>query len=80
MTRLRSLIEEKDRIENELKDVFSRLDAEPCGRSGSVIDTEGFPRTDCDLYEVAPLREKMHQLKNDLKTVMEEIYEALQGE
>ena len=78
MSDIRTLMKEKNRIEQELQSALSYLDTQPCGRSGPLTDHDGFPREDCDAYAVTQARQNMHILRNDLKVVMQEIYVALQ--
>ncbi|CAG8459188.1 5258_t:CDS:2 [Funneliformis mosseae] len=68
----RQLIENKDAIENELKELEQVLKGQGVGMIEPLVDNSGFPRDDIDLVTVrtAPLR-------NDHKDIMKQIEEAL---
>ncbi|CAI2168224.1 6873_t:CDS:2 [Funneliformis geosporum] len=68
----RKLIEKKDAIENELKELEQVLKGQGVGMVESLVDKSGFPRDDIDLVAVrtAPLR-------NDHKDIMKQIESAL---
>ena len=78
MSEIRELIAEKDRIEKEIAEAHAYLSAQPCGVTGSLHDSEGFPREDCEAYSIVDARQVIARGKNDLKEVMGKIYERLQ--
>ncbi|KAN0087627.1 26S proteasome non-ATPase regulatory subunit 9 [Tylopilus felleus] len=43
-----------------------------------LVDSEGFPRADLDVYAIRSARARIIQLRNDLKYTMDEIEKALQ--
>jgi len=43
-----------------------------------LVDSEGFPRADIDIYAVRKARVRIIELRNDLKGVMDEIGKALE--
>ncbi|XP_056113843.1 26S proteasome non-ATPase regulatory subunit 9 isoform X2 [Rhinichthys klamathensis goyatoka] len=53
------------------------LQTEGVGIDGPLVDVEGFPRADVDLYKVRSARHSISCLQNDHKAVMVEIEEAL---
>ena len=58
-------------MEAELQEIQITLDATAPGRQGSLTDGAGFPREDCDLYEVCTLRSRAVSLRRDLGTIMD---------
>jgi len=55
------------------------LDAtEPVGLETPLVDQEGFPRADLDVYEIRHARAKFISFRNDYKNIMKEIEESLQ--
>ncbi|XP_051555912.1 26S proteasome non-ATPase regulatory subunit 9-like isoform X2 [Myxocyprinus asiaticus] len=75
---VRLLIERKDEIEEQIKAYYDMLeDQGDVGMHGPLVDVEGFPRADVDLYIVRTARHNISCLQNDHKTVMVEIENAL---
>ncbi|KAL5494448.1 hypothetical protein EMCRGX_G015784 [Ephydatia muelleri] len=65
------LIKRKDDIEEEIRTQLLILDGQKSvGMDGSLIDAEGFPRSDIDLYAVRTARNRVICLRNDHKIVM----------
>ncbi|KAI2662128.1 14-3-3 protein epsilon [Labeo rohita] len=62
---VRLLIKRKDDIEEQIKAYYDMLQTAGVGMDAPLVDVEGFPRADVDLY------------KNDHKAIMVEIEEAL---
>ncbi|XP_077058102.1 26S proteasome non-ATPase regulatory subunit 9 isoform X1 [Siphateles boraxobius] len=72
------LIKRKDEIEEQIKAYYDMLQTqEGVGIDGPLVDVEGFPRADVDLYKVRSARHSISCLQNDHKAVMVEIEEAL---
>ena len=71
------LMKDKDKIESELKDLQEVLDANHVGMDDPVVDSEGFPRNDIDVYQIRHARHKIICLRNDHKTLMSKIEEGL---
>ncbi|XP_051947609.1 26S proteasome non-ATPase regulatory subunit 9 [Xyrauchen texanus] len=75
---IRLLIKRKDEIEEQIKAYYDTLeDQGDVGMHGPLVDAEGFPRADVDLYTVRTARHNVSRLQNDHKTVMVEIENAL---
>ncbi|XP_055371625.1 26S proteasome non-ATPase regulatory subunit 9 [Condylostylus longicornis] len=72
------LIAEKDKIEQKIKEFGAVLEANGnIGMTGSLIDNEGFPRNDIDVYQVRTARNQIICLQNDLKALMKEIEKGI---
>jgi len=74
----RALVHEKDGIEAEINLQLSMLRANNCDMTTPLVDSEGFPRADLDIYAIRSARARIIELKNDLKNTMDEIEKALQ--
>jgi 26S proteasome non-ATPase regulatory subunit 9 len=75
----RNLITRKEEIESELNVQLSILSANSATlHSPQLVDQDGFPRSDIDVYAVRMARVRILQLRNDLKTVMDDIAKALE--
>lgn len=46
----------------------------------SLVDADGYPRNDIDVYQVRHARHQINTLQNDLKSLMKEIEKGLEGE
>lgn len=75
----KALIARKGALETELDSQFSVLSANTSTMSSPLLDSEGFPRADIDVYAVRHARVRIIQLRNDLKEVMDQIAKALEG-
>lgn len=65
------LEQQKLAIENQLSELEKVLIQEDnVGMSGPLVDSEGYPRADIDLYKVRLARQQINCLKNDYKQVM----------
>ncbi|GAA6089478.1 26S proteasome non-ATPase regulatory subunit 9 [Tachysurus ichikawai] len=72
------LIKKKDEIEEQIKAYYDVLeDQGNVGMHASLVDAEGFPRADVDLFQVRTARHSISCLQNDHKAIMVEIEEAL---
>ena len=69
---------QKENVEAELDAQFSILKANNSDMTTPLVDQDGFPRADMDLYAVRHARRRIHELRNDLRDVMNEIEKALQ--
>ncbi|XP_048041247.1 26S proteasome non-ATPase regulatory subunit 9 isoform X3 [Megalobrama amblycephala] len=75
---VRLLIKRKEEIEEQIKAYYDMLQAQGgVGMDGPLVDVEGFPRADVDLYKVRTARHSISCLQNDHKAIMVEIEEAL---
>lgn len=70
---LKNLQNKKDELEGSI----SAFNSAALWETGMLVDAEGFPRTDIDVYSVRLARSKVNELKNDLKSVMDEIEKLL---
>ncbi|KAM4808938.1 26S proteasome non-ATPase regulatory subunit 9 [Rhinophrynus dorsalis] len=72
------LIAKKDEIEAQIKAYYEVLeDQKDIGMEGPLVDREGYPRADIDVYQVRHARHNIICLQNDHKAIMGEIEEAL---
>lgn len=74
-----AMIEKRSGIEAEMNAIIDRL----CvpngpGISGSLLDAEGFPRSDIDVAAVRSSRQRLAILRNDHKDITEKIDQNLQ--
>lgn len=71
------LMREKDRIESDLRALKEILDSNHIGMDEPLVDSEGYPRQDIDVYQVRHTRHKIICLTNDHKDIMRKIEEGL---
>ncbi|KAJ8415525.1 hypothetical protein AAFF_G00425050 [Aldrovandia affinis] len=74
---VQNLVKKKDSIEEQIKAYYDVLEDQGVGIEGPLIDFEGYPRADVDVYQVRTARHSISCLQNDHKGVMVEIEEAL---
>lgn len=79
MEQARALMLQKDNIEAEMETHVSILKANNVTMQSPLVDAEGFPRDDIDIYVVRGARVRIIELRNDLKAVMDSIGKALEG-
>ncbi|XP_061784115.1 26S proteasome non-ATPase regulatory subunit 9 [Nerophis lumbriciformis] len=77
MEDVRSLIKKKDDIEEQIQAYYDVLEDQGVGLEASLVDTEGYPRSDVNLYQITTARHSISCLQNDHKAIMVEIEEAL---
>ncbi|XP_053181311.1 26S proteasome non-ATPase regulatory subunit 9 [Scomber japonicus] len=77
MEDVKSLIKKKDDIEEQIKAYYDVLEDQGVGVEGPLVDAEGFPRADVNLYQIRTARHSISCLQNDHKAIMLEIEEAL---
>ena len=75
----KALIAHKDALEDELNSQYSVLSANASTMNSPLLDSEGFPRSDIDVYAVRHARVRIIELRNDVKGVMDMIAKALEG-
>ena len=75
----RILMTQKTNIEAELESHISILKANNVTMQSPLVDVEGFPRADIDIYAVRGARVRIIELRNDLKAVVDSIGKALEG-
>ncbi|KYO39731.1 26S proteasome non-ATPase regulatory subunit 9 isoform B [Alligator mississippiensis] len=72
------LVRRKDEIEAQIRACYELLeDQKGVGMSEPLVDAEGYPRADIDLYQVRTARHNIICLQNDHKAVMRQVEEAL---
>ncbi|KAF8645259.1 hypothetical protein AX16_008084 [Volvariella volvacea WC 439] len=79
MEQARILMAQRDIIEAELNTQFAILTANSADMQTPLVDAEGFPRADLDIYAIRKARVRIIELRNDLNATMEAIGKALQG-
>lgn len=72
-----SLMQEKDEIEQTLKELWDVLKTNQIGMREPLIDGEGYPRTDIDVYQVRHARHQIKCLQNDHTSLLRRIEEGL---
>ncbi|KAJ0019192.1 hypothetical protein NQD34_006761 [Periophthalmus magnuspinnatus] len=77
MDDVRNLIKKKDEIEEQIKAYYDVLEDQGVGTEGPLVDAEGYPRADVNLYQIRTARHQIACLQNDHKALMAEIEEAL---
>lgn len=77
MDDVKNLIKKKDEIEEQIKAYYDVLQDQGVGVEDSLVDAEGYPRADVNLYQIRTARHNISCLQNDHKTIMAEIEEAL---
>ncbi|XP_034941343.1 26S proteasome non-ATPase regulatory subunit 9 [Chelonus insularis] len=75
--RVLELMKQKDEIEVTLRELKLILDTNHVGMNDSLVDSEGYPRADIDVYQVRHARHKIICLQNDHKVLMKRIEEGL---
>ncbi|KIO02830.1 hypothetical protein M404DRAFT_647376 [Pisolithus tinctorius Marx 270] len=76
--RARQLIAKKDAIEAEINAQADVLKANSSDMTTPLVDREGFPRADLDIYAIRRARHRIIELRNDLKDVTNEIGKVLE--
>ncbi|XP_033901740.2 26S proteasome non-ATPase regulatory subunit 9-like [Acipenser ruthenus] len=75
---VQNLVKKKDEIEEQIKAYYDVLeDQKGVGMTGPLVDAEGFPRGDIDVYQVRNARHNVACLQNDHKEIMQQTEEAL---
>ncbi|KAG7164733.1 26S proteasome non-ATPase regulatory subunit 9-like, partial [Homarus americanus] len=72
-----ALMEEKEKLEQTIKELWDVLKSNNIGMTESVIDSEGYPRTDIDVYQVRHARHQIKCLQNDHSALLRRIEEGL---
>ncbi|KAF9029816.1 hypothetical protein BDZ89DRAFT_1014165 [Hymenopellis radicata] len=75
---IRALTAEKESIESQLEAQISILKANNATMQSPLVDPDGFPRADIDIYAVRGARVRVIELRNDLGGVMSKIGTALE--
>ena len=74
----RLLVAEKEAIEAELDKQLQILKANSADMRTPLVDAEGFPRDDIDVFLVRGARVRIIELRNDLAAVMDQIARKLE--
>ncbi|XP_073322165.1 26S proteasome non-ATPase regulatory subunit 9 [Pagrus major] len=77
MEDVQNLVKKKDEIEEQIKAYYDVLEDQGVGVEEPLIDEEGYPRSDVNLYQIRTARHSISCLQNDHKAIMVEIEEAL---
>ncbi|XP_076055808.1 26S proteasome non-ATPase regulatory subunit 9 [Oratosquilla oratoria] len=72
------LMKEKETIEDTLKELWEVLKSNNIGLQEPVVDREGYPRADIDVYQVQHARHRIRCLQNDHTAIMKEIEAGLE--
>ncbi|XP_053442976.1 26S proteasome non-ATPase regulatory subunit 9 isoform X1 [Nycticebus coucang] len=75
---VQELMRRKDEIEAQIQANYDVLESQKgIGMNEPLVDSEGYPRSDVDLYQVRTARHNIICLQNDHKEVMKQVEEAL---
>ncbi|KAJ8503331.1 hypothetical protein ONZ45_g10963 [Pleurotus djamor] len=74
-----ALMQRKDRIEAEIKSQHAILQANGVTLQSPLVDADGFPRADIDIWAVRTARVRIIELRNDLAAITNEIGKALEN-
>ncbi|EFA06519.1 26S proteasome non-ATPase regulatory subunit 9 [Tribolium castaneum] len=74
-----NLMKQKDKIEDEIKQLTEILTVNGVGMSDPLVDAEDFPLNSVDVYQVRHARQRIICLQNDHKNIMKQIENGLQG-
>uniref|UniRef100_A0A8D3CHF4 26S proteasome non-ATPase regulatory subunit 9 n=1 Tax=Scophthalmus maximus TaxID=52904 RepID=A0A8D3CHF4_SCOMX len=77
MDDVKNLVKKKDDIEEQIQAYYDVLEDQGVGVEGPLVDAEGFPRGDVNVYQIRTARHNISCLQNDHKALMAEIEEAL---
>jgi 26S proteasome non-ATPase regulatory subunit 9 len=72
-----TLVTRKDELEKEISALEKVLIAHNSNMTDALVDREGFPRADIDVYTVRNTRSKIIQLSNDHANLLKEIEKSL---
>ncbi|XP_054153815.1 26S proteasome non-ATPase regulatory subunit 9-like [Oppia nitens] len=74
---LLDLNQKRSKMESEMKEWQNILKTQKVGLNDSLVDSDGFPRNDIDIYQIRMARNKIIYLNNDIKNLMKQIEEKL---
>ncbi|XP_012518998.1 PREDICTED: 26S proteasome non-ATPase regulatory subunit 9 isoform X1 [Propithecus coquereli] len=75
---VQELMRRKEEIEAQIQANYDVLESQKgIGMNEPLVDSEGYPRSDVDLYQVRTARHNIICLQNDHKAVMKQVEEAL---
>ncbi|XP_046822349.1 26S proteasome non-ATPase regulatory subunit 9 [Vespa crabro] len=70
-------IKDRDKIESDIRALRDVLDSNHVGMDDPLVDSEGYPRQDINVYQVRHARHRIICLTNDHKALMKKIEEGL---
>lgn len=70
-------MDQRDNIEREIQELSLILELNNVGMNDPLVDSNGFPRNDIDVYRVRHARHRIICLQNDHKGVMKQIEQGL---
>ncbi|KAJ3648655.1 hypothetical protein Zmor_020443 [Zophobas morio] len=73
------LMKQKDKIEDEIKQLTQILTLNGVGMTDPLVDADDFPINSIDVYQVRHARHRIICLQNDHKAIMKKIENGLQG-
>ncbi|XP_042886465.1 26S proteasome non-ATPase regulatory subunit 9-like [Penaeus japonicus] len=68
-----SLIKEKENVEQNIREFWDILKTNNVGMNDPLIDHEGYPRSDIDVYQVRHARHQIKCLQNDHTALLKQI-------
>ena len=71
------LMKQKDDLEEEIKALNQVLESQKVGMDDVLVDAEGFPRSDIDVYQVRHARSNIRAKGNDLISMVARIEKGL---
>lgn len=75
---LERLQQEKEALLSRLGEAMEFLNSTPVGLNAPLMDNNGFPRGDCDLYAIRTARNTVNCSRNSLTTIDEQLAEKMQ--
>uniref|UniRef100_A0AC34QNQ0 Nas2 N-terminal domain-containing protein n=1 Tax=Panagrolaimus sp. JU765 TaxID=591449 RepID=A0AC34QNQ0_9BILA len=73
----KDLIAKRDQVDKEIEEHFTVLKNNGVDMKTALVDSEGFPRNDIDIYAIRDARVKIIRLQNDRSALSKEIEEKL---
>ncbi|KAJ3302139.1 26S proteasome non-ATPase regulatory subunit 9 [Kappamyces sp. JEL0829] len=73
----KKLVRQKEELEQKIQEFESVLRSQGVGMQTPLVDQDGFPRGDLDLYAIREAKSALAPLYNDLESKMAEIEKAL---
>jgi len=74
---LKALANRRDALSSQMLALAEELEATGAGVSGRLVDSEGFPRADVDLYAVRAARGRLASLKTDYEEATRQLEAGL---
>ncbi|KAL1736592.1 hypothetical protein EV714DRAFT_241962 [Schizophyllum commune] len=76
---VKELMSQKEATETMIEEQASILKSNNATMRSPLVDADGFPRDDMDIYAVRGARVRIIELRNDLNDLMNKIGKALEG-